>query len=128
MRLVDSGFFDRPWSEERGEWEDTRHFLPDIPPDPILLIRGDDGTPSASIPQEWHVHSPTGFEWGYGGSGPADLALNILGLYVPPAEAWRLHQRFKTEVIARLPRDGGVLQSPRIVAWIEKEWRTGQNE
>ena len=23
-------------------------------------------------------HSPTGYEWGYGGSGPADLALNIL--------------------------------------------------
>lgn len=24
------------------------------------------------------VHSPTGFEWGYAGSGPADLALSIL--------------------------------------------------
>lgn len=23
-------------------------------------------------------HSPTGFEWGYGGSGPADLAYSIL--------------------------------------------------
>ncbi len=23
-------------------------------------------------------HSPTGFEWGYAGSGPADLALNLL--------------------------------------------------
>lgn len=23
-------------------------------------------------------HSPTGFEWGYGGSGPAQLALAIL--------------------------------------------------
>src|SRR5512135_81505 len=23
-------------------------------------------------------HSPTGFSWGYGGSGPADLALSIL--------------------------------------------------
>lgn len=23
-------------------------------------------------------HSPTGFEWGYGGSGPSDLALSIL--------------------------------------------------
>ena len=30
------------------------------------------------ISQEWVWHSPTGFEWGYGGSGPADLALNIL--------------------------------------------------
>ena len=24
------------------------------------------------------LHSPTGFGWGYGGSGPADLALSIL--------------------------------------------------
>jgi len=23
-------------------------------------------------------HSPTGFEWGYGGSGPADLARSIM--------------------------------------------------
>ncbi len=30
------------------------------------------------IGQEWVWHSPSGFEWGYGGSGPADLALNIL--------------------------------------------------
>lgn len=27
-------------------------------------------------------HSPTGFEWGYGGSGPADLALNLAELVV----------------------------------------------
>lgn len=27
-------------------------------------------------------HSPTGFEWGYSGSGPADLALSILWDYL----------------------------------------------
>ena len=27
-------------------------------------------------------HSPTGFEWGYAGSGPADLALSILADYL----------------------------------------------
>src|SRR5947207_11574264 len=26
----------------------------------------------------WEKHSPNGFSWGYGGSGPADLALAIL--------------------------------------------------
>lgn len=30
------------------------------------------------------AHSPTGFEMGYGGSGPADLALSILADYFGP--------------------------------------------
>lgn len=69
-------------------------------------------------------HSPTGFECGYEGSGPAQLALAILAdhllwsrelpdnrpLPVPtPAEvectAVHWHQWFKRDVIARLPRD-----------------------
>lgn len=28
-------------------------------------------------------HSPSGFSWGYGGSGPAQLALAILLRYLP---------------------------------------------
>lgn len=31
-------------------------------------------------------HSPSGFEWGYGGSGPAQLALAILADYLGPAK------------------------------------------
>jgi hypothetical protein len=69
-------------------------------------------------------HSPTGFNWGYGGSGPADLALSILchALGVPAhtspriftngrplsrrlQQAWVLHQHFKETVIANLPMD-----------------------
>ncbi len=35
----------------------------------------------------WSVvaHSPDGFEWSSGGSGPADLSLNILNMFCPPA-------------------------------------------
>ena len=41
-------------------------------------------------------HSPTGFEWGYGGSGPAQLALAILAERLSDdAMAVRLHQAFK---------------------------------
>src|SRR5687767_7716662 len=36
-----------------------------------------------NIPQAHTHHSPTGFEWGYGGSGPADLALNIAARFLP---------------------------------------------
>jgi Family of unknown function (DUF6166) len=51
-------------------------------------------------------HSPTGFEWGYTGSGPAQLALAMLAdaLRHDPS-AIGLHQPFKFKVIAALPRD-----------------------
>jgi Family of unknown function (DUF6166) len=51
-------------------------------------------------------HSPTGFEWGYTGGGPAQLALAIV------ADALRdgttavvLHQPFKFKIIAGLSRE-----------------------
>jgi hypothetical protein len=51
-------------------------------------------------------HSPSGFEWGYGGSGPAQLALAILADALGDDErAVRLHQQFKFAVIARLATD-----------------------
>ena len=54
-------------------------------------------------------HSPDGFEWGYGGSGPAQLALVILlDLYPDRGKHWavRHHQHLKFKIIASLPRDG----------------------
>lgn len=48
-------------------------------------------------------HSPTGFAWGYGGSGPAQLALAILADCLgDDAKAVELHQPFKAATIARL--------------------------
>lgn len=48
-------------------------------------------------------HSPTGFSHGYGGSGPAQLALAILLECVSKKEALNNYQDFKWEVIAQLP-------------------------
>ena len=51
-------------------------------------------------------HSPTGFEWGYGGSGPAQLALALLAHALgDDARALRHHQRFKWRVVGRLARN-----------------------
>lgn len=51
-------------------------------------------------------HSPDGFEWGYGGSGPAQLALALLADALgDDKQAVRLHQAFKWEKIAGLMRD-----------------------
>lgn len=49
-------------------------------------------------------HSPDGFEVGYCGSGPAQLALAILADCLGDQDnlAIRLHQRFKFDVIAKL--------------------------
>jgi hypothetical protein len=67
-------------------------------------------------------HSPTGLEFGYSGSGPADCAANILALILPLKEAWRLHQEFKFAFVARLPRDGGVIETADVHAWVEARW------
>lgn len=47
--------------------------------------------------------SPTGFEWGYAGSGPAQLALAICADALgDDARALRLHQGFKMRVVVGL--------------------------
>lgn len=47
-------------------------------------------------------HSPTGFEWGYGGSGPAQLALALLLDVLGDEERARAHyQAFKDHHVAR---------------------------
>src|SRR5438067_13916701 len=56
--------------------------------------------------RELRNHSPTGFEWGYGGSGPAQLALALLADALGDDErAQRLYQDFKFKVVGRLDRD-----------------------
>lgn len=56
-------------------------------------------------------HSPTGFAWGYGGSGPAQLALALLmQAGVDDDTAVRLHQRFKSEFVATWSNRPGVLE------------------
>jgi hypothetical protein len=60
-------------------------------------------------------HSPTGFEWGYGGSGPAQLALAILADHCGNDEqAFNFHHRFKWAVIAELPDRRWTLTSQEI--------------
>jgi Family of unknown function (DUF6166) len=65
--------------------------------------------------QDLWNHSPTGFEWGYGGSGPAQLALAILADHCANDErALNWYQRFKWAVIAGLPHREWILTSEDI--------------
>lgn len=91
------------------------------------------------------VHSPTGFEIGYGGSGPADLALSIAcDHYGVKAgydfhklseeteddrrarRAWRLHQPLKRAYLSSVYVRDGVKISDREIAAIAREVGIGQ--
>jgi hypothetical protein len=72
------------------------------------------------LPKRLNVfnHSPAGFEWGYSGSGPAQLALAILIDHDPKkGSEWavRRHQFFKQKIIAALPRDADWTLTPEDV-------------
>lgn len=78
--------------------------------------------PQVNIPHRYVVHSPNGFEWGYGGSGPADLALNALSMYIgrEAAEKDGLYQEFKWKFIATMPREGGTIKRDDVMAWLKE--------
>jgi|SRR5579859_1133707 len=77
-----------------------------------------------------HNHSPNGFEWGYGGSGPAQLALALVADHLGDSgRALALYQDFKREVVATLPHDGWTLVTgdiERILSQIEHTRQGGQ--
>jgi Family of unknown function (DUF6166) len=65
-------------------------------------------------------HSPDGFNWGYGGSGPAQLALAILlAAGIKKRRAVALHQRFKWDVIALLEAGRRFAIELDVVAWAD---------
>jgi hypothetical protein len=83
------------------------------------------------------LHSQ-GFEWGYGGSGPADLALSILAdhlgerptkhqLHHGQAKSWRYHQAFKRAFISGADRRGFTITSEQIAAWLAKQQEGGES-
>lgn len=59
-------------------------------------------------------HSPTGFEWGYGGSGPAQLSLAILANEYGDAVAQYWYQDFKWYWTARQVRQSWTLSSEQL--------------
>jgi len=59
---------------------------------------------SPQLSQKIFNHSPDGFQWGYCGSGPAQLALAVLLRIMDKGLALAQYQEFKREVIAGLPQ------------------------
>lgn len=72
----------------------------------------DDSSPGQALDPRFDLrrHSPTGFEWSYGGSGPAQLALAICADHLKDDElALKVYQYFKANVIAVQPKEGFVM-------------------
>lgn len=132
----------RPWDADVRIWRDGISIAPC----------------GASVPWTVIWHSPDGWNFGYAGSGPADLALNILNAFVPPRVlsedeletdeefvegetdpvrcyqgvcsrfAARWHQDFKWEFIAPLQAPGGTLAAEMIKSWIESRRQRQEKE
>ena len=65
-------------------------------------------------------HSPTGFCWGYLGSGPAQTALAILAHLYDDETAMRLYQGFKDTVISQIGQEEGWTLTEEAI----DRWRT----
>lgn len=107
-------------------------------PHGIILERDAEGNVKTNIPHLVMQHSPDGFEWGYGGSGPADLALNIVEavLFIEHYDGPRvnmsrgdcfrlasaLHQDFKWKFIATVSQEVGrvILDYDTVAAWVNE--------
>ena len=106
----------RYWGKRvtEGPWlvmEVYKQLLPDgesteLSPDPSLKLRD---------------HSPDGFQWGYGGAGPAQLALALLlDVTTSPDMAQAYYQDFKFDVVAAWGEEWEIT-SQEILDWLGRE-------
>jgi len=94
-------------------------------------VRVDGKRLSPSPSQRIANHSPDGFNWGYGGSGPAQLALGVLlDYYGKDAPELRYYQDFKFRVVAALPQEsdwtmtGAQIETAMVEIVAEREKRS----
>lgn len=71
-----------------------------VPTQTTILVWVDDKALSPAESFKVRTHSPNGFEAGYGGSGPAQLALAIMLEVLSDEEAQKYYQRFKWKYLA----------------------------
>lgn len=87
-----------------------------------------DGETWANVPLylEEVNHSPTGFEWGYWGSGPSQLAYAMLRVYFRVVLkddtqdlARGLYAQFKFDIIGKLRKDEWEMDGSFITNWLQ---------
>jgi hypothetical protein len=88
----------------------------------VCMVRKDAYPLSPRWSQSVRNHSPAGFNWGYQGSGPAQLALALLLEETEVREARRAYQDFKRQVVSRWGDDQWACTSEAIHTWLAL-WR-----
>ena len=82
-----------------------------VSPQEIFLWR-ERGVAHSNLAHRIIWHSPSGFDWGYKGSGPAELALNLLAAADPCPESeqlceWDLRREYGIDRLEILLEEGG---------------------
>lgn len=84
-----------------------------------LVVTKDGAVLSPAPSQKVWNHSPDGFQWGYGGSGPAQLALALLlDVTGDPELSVRLHQAFKQDFVVGW-KEKWEITSDEIKSWVK---------
>lgn len=79
---------------------------------PLPLLAGQAGMPN---------HSPTGHEWGFSGSGPAQLAHDLLHDLVGRSPSPSLYHAVKWRLIAKLPHAQWQLTDEEVMTAVAAE-------
>jgi hypothetical protein len=111
------------------------------PIDTGVILRREGDQTYTNIPHLVTHHSPTGYEWGYGGSGPGDLALNICEIILNRLDyqgervkcfegdcwdkAFQLHQEFKHQFIETADENNATIPYDVIVEWVQQKVKEG---
>jgi len=81
-----------------------------------------------TLPKRITKHSPTGWDWGGGGSGCLDLAANVLMDYLisikythPTEFTTRYSANFKYDFIEPMAYEGGEITGEQILAWFNRK-------
>jgi hypothetical protein len=87
-----------------------------------VFVEGRRLTPGRS--QRVFNHSPDGFNWGYAGSSPAQLALAILLAHgLSDSAAVQLHQAFKRDFVQRWPTGQAFGVEVDLFDWLQRQPR-----
>lgn len=103
----------------------------------LVLDRDDLGNIYCSFSHVVSHYPSVRLDWGYIGPATAELALNVLHEFLPPADdgddvvrlqqgvcsadAWRLHRQFMADVLVRIPVAGGCMTGQEIREWITEQ-------
>jgi len=140
-----SGFTGQKTSRGMDEFHDARVETDITLSDGLVLEReprpGEMDLVKTNVPHLVAHHNPSGFEFGYSGPAPADLALNIVHFFAEQMDlseadpsrpafecyegevsplAWDLHQAFKEDVIAQVDEEGARVGAWKIRKWIDQ--------